>query len=168
MPVLASHDELVEVIVETPKESRVKFKLDPHSEHYIFDRVLPPGLRFPFNFGFVPNTQAEDGDPTDVIIFLDEALFPGCVATCRMLGVIRAEQTEGGRTGRNDRIIAIPVKDRAAPQHLNQLPAGYVDDVERFFRTYHQAEGNTFKVIGLGDAREALDLIARTRIPAIC
>jgi len=149
----------------TPKESRVKFKLDPQSQHYIFDRVLPPGLRFPFNFGFVPNTKAEDGDPADVIVFLDEAILPGCIATCRVLGVIRAEQTEDGRTDRNDRIIAVPVKDRAAPQHLNQLPAGYVDDIERFFRTYHQAEGNIFNVLGLGDAAEAIDLIARTTNP---
>ncbi len=154
----------ITVVIETPKESRVKFKLDPETEDYIFDRVLPPGMRFPFNFGFVPNTRAEDGDPTDVIVVLDELLFPGCVVECRALGVIRAEQTEDGGTNRNDRIVAAPIKDRGAPVSMDDLPNGFVADAARFFATYHEAEGNQFKVIGVGDTAEALELIRRTTV----
>jgi inorganic pyrophosphatase len=151
-------------VIETPKESRIKIKLDAETGEYIFDRVLPPGMRFPFNFGFVPNTRAEDGDPTDVIVVLGEVLFPGCVAQCRVLGVIRAEQTEAGETNRNDRIVAVPIKDRGAPKSMADLPGGFVDDVARFFANYHEAEGNQFKVIGSGDADEALQLIRRTTV----
>ena len=99
------HDEFIDVIIETPKESRIKFKRSEETHDYIFDRILPPGLRFPFNFGFVPNTRAEDGDPIDVILILDDPLFPGCCVKCRIIGVLKAEQTEKGKTNRNDRLL---------------------------------------------------------------
>src|SRR5437762_715648 len=67
----------ITVVIETPKESRLKFKFDKVSGRYKVDRILAKGLRFPFNFGFVPQTQAPDGDPTDILLIIDEILFPG-------------------------------------------------------------------------------------------
>lgn len=97
----------IRVVIETPKESRVKFKLERPGGCFVVDRILPPGLRFPFNFGFLPHTQAADQDPTDVILILDEILFPGCGIDCHLLGVVEAEQTEKGAKYRNDRLIAV-------------------------------------------------------------
>lgn len=157
-------DSAVTVVIETPKESRLKFKLDAPTGSYKVDRVLPKGLRFPFNFGYVPCTRAEDGDPTDVLLILDETLFPGCRLDCRLLGVMRAEQTEKGESYRNDRILAVPTKDPDAPQTLAELERHFIVHVERFFASYHQAEGNIFRVLGLGDADEARSLIQQTTV----
>jgi inorganic pyrophosphatase len=155
---------VVEVVIETPKESRVKFKHDPERGDYLADRVLPPGMRFPFNFGFIPNTRADDGDPADVILLLDEVIFPGCRVNCRVLGVLQAEQTEGGETKRNDRIIAVSVKDPRAPKAMENLPEEFASDIQRFFATYHAVEGTEFKIVGIGGIDKALQLVKRTSL----
>ena len=109
----------VTIVIETPKESRLKLKFDRTTGLYKVDRVLPRGQRFPFNFGFIPQTEAPDGDPTDVLLVIDEVLFPGCCLDCRLLGVVRAEQTEKGETYRNDRILAVSTKDSDAPRSFD-------------------------------------------------
>ena len=152
----------VTIVIETPKESRLKFKLDPPTGSYKVDRVLPKGLRFPFNFGYIPETRAEDGDPIDVLLILDETLFPGCRLDCRLLGVLRAEQTERGKIYRNDRILAVPLKDPDPPRSLDELERNFITDVERFFASYHEPEGDMFRVLGLGNAEEARTLAQRT------
>jgi inorganic pyrophosphatase len=83
-------------------------KLDKATGLYKVDRVLPKGQRFPFNFGFVPQTKAADGDPTDVLLAIDEILFPGCCLDCRLLGVVRAEQTEKSETSFRSKILTHP------------------------------------------------------------
>jgi inorganic pyrophosphatase len=152
----------VTIVIETPKESRLKLKIDRTSGLYKVDRVLPKGQRFPFNFGFIPQTEAPDGDPTDVLLVIDEVLFPGCCLDCRLLGVVCAEQTEKGETYRNDRILAVSTKDSDAPRSLDELERNFIANVERFFASYHEAEGNRFKVLGVGNREEALKLIRDT------
>jgi inorganic pyrophosphatase len=120
----------VTVVIETPKESRLKFKLDKATGLYKVDRVLPKGQRFPFNFGFIPQTEAADGDPTDVVLVIDEILFPGCSADCRLLGVVNAEQSEKGKTYRNDRILAVSIKDPDAPKGLDELERHFIGNIE--------------------------------------
>src|SRR5262245_20289466 len=95
------------VVVETPRGLRNKYKYDPAYGLVRVDKVLPLGAAFPFDFGFVPSTRGEDGDPVDVLVLMYEPAFPGCVVTARLLVVIQAEQTEGGETLRNDRLIAV-------------------------------------------------------------
>src|SRR4051794_16686563 len=98
----------VNVVIETPKGSRNKFAYDPASRLFELKKVLPRGIAFPFDFGFIPSTLAEDGDPLDVLVLMDEPAFPGCKVRCRLVGVIEAEQTEKGKkTLRNDRLIAV-------------------------------------------------------------
>src|SRR5687767_12947512 len=99
---------MINVIIEAPRGSRVKYKYEPGTGRLGMSKVLPPGLVFPFNFGSVPSTCAPDGDPIDMVVILDEPLFPGCVVTVRLLGVIEAKQTQDGRTHRNDRLIGAP------------------------------------------------------------
>lgn len=139
----------VTIVIETPKESRLKLKFDRTTGLYKVDRVLPKGQRFPFNFGFIPQTEAPDGDPTDVLLVIDEVLFPGCCLDCRLLGVVRAEQTEKGETYRNDRILAVSTKDSDAPRSLDELERNFIGNVERFFASYHEAEGNRFSALRL-------------------
>lgn len=87
----------VDVIVETPRGSRNKIKYDPSSRHFKLSKVMPEGMMFPYDFGFVPGTKAEDGDPLDVLVLTDEALFAGCLVECKLAGAIEAEQTEKRR-----------------------------------------------------------------------
>jgi inorganic pyrophosphatase len=116
------------VVIETPKNSRLKYKFDHQSGLFKVHRVLPLGLHFPFNFGFVPDTQAADGDPADVLLIMDEIVYPGCGVECRFIGVIEAEQTSRGRAYRNDRIIAAAVQDRSAPKTLIELPEEFIPE----------------------------------------
>src|SRR5919202_2577365 len=97
----------VNVIIETPKGSRNKFKYDEQRGLFKLSGVLPAGAVFPFDFGFVPSTRGEDGDPLDVLVLMDEPAFAGCLVPSRLIGVIEAEQTEEGTTERNDRLIAV-------------------------------------------------------------
>src|SRR5580658_9057617 len=97
-------DGLLQVIVETPKGSRNKFAFDPEQEVFALKKVLPAGMTFPYDFGFIPSTRAEDGDPTDVLVLMDEPAFPGILVTCRVIGVIEGEQGKKKKGQRNDRI----------------------------------------------------------------
>src|SRR5436190_6640997 len=87
-------DRVIDVMVETPKGCRNKFKFDEKSGRFRLGSVLPAGSTFPYDFGFVPGTKAADGDPLDVLLLMDEPAFPGCLITARILGVIEAEQGE--------------------------------------------------------------------------
>src|SRR5581483_2210587 len=103
-------------MVESPRGSAVKFKYDPDDRVITLSRPLPAGLAFPFDWGFIPDTHAADGDPLDAFILWDGASYPGIVIPCRALGVLNVEQTnpETRKKERNDRIAALPLK--APPQ----------------------------------------------------
>lgn len=83
--------QLLRVVIETPKGSRNKFAFDVDEHIFELKKVLPSGMAFPYDFGFVPSTRADDGDPVDVLVLMDEPAFSGCVLTCRPIGVIEGE-----------------------------------------------------------------------------
>src|SRR3954454_12141379 len=95
------------VVIETPKGRRNKFNYDPKIEAFTLGGLLPEGLSFPFDFGFVPSTVAEDGDPLDVMVLMDEPAHVGCVLSVRLIGIMQAEQTQDGKTTPNDRLIGV-------------------------------------------------------------
>lgn len=141
----------VHVVVETPKGGRNKLAFDPDMLAFKLKGVLPEGHSFPFDFGFVPSTKAEDGDPLDVLLLLDAPTFSGCVVEVRLIGAIELEQQEkDGRTVRNDRLLAVAAESR---QHkdihtLADLPGGnLLHEIEHFFISYNQVKGQTVKVL---------------------
>lgn len=87
-------DGRLNVIIETPKGSANKYDYDPNLRLFKLKKMLPLGNSFPYNFGFLPNTIAEDGDPLDVLVLMDEPAWPGCLVPCRPLGILLAEQKE--------------------------------------------------------------------------
>jgi inorganic pyrophosphatase len=91
-PFDASNNQLLRVVIETPKGSRNKFAFDAREHIFELKKVLPAGMAFPYDFGFVPSTKADDGDPVDVLVLMDEPAFPGCILSCRPIGVIQGEQ----------------------------------------------------------------------------
>jgi len=137
------------VIVETPKGSRNKYKFDEDHRVYMVHKVLPAGMAFPYDFGFVPGTRAEDGDPLDVLVLMDEPAFPGCLVCCRLVGVIEAEQTEGGETIRNDRVIAAATKahDYSNVKSISDIDPHLLKELEDFFINYNKTEGRKFKLL---------------------
>src|SRR5215217_4237747 len=101
-------NNLLNIIIETPKGAQNKYTYDPLMEIFKLKKVLPMGTVFPFDFGFIPNTVGEDGDPLDVLIIMDEPAYPGCLVRCRLLGVLKAKQKEQQKPSvRNDRFIAV-------------------------------------------------------------
>src|ERR1700753_69418 len=100
------HHDLV-VVIETPKGSRNKYAYDPEERVFNLKKVLPAGMSFPYDFGFVPSTKGGDGDPLDVLVLMDEPAFAGCKLKCRVIGLIEGEQGSGKKTERNDRVVAI-------------------------------------------------------------
>src|SRR3977135_3679593 len=98
----------IDVVIETPKGSRNKFKRDPKTRMFKLSKILPQGMIFPYDFGFVPTTKAPDGDPVDILVLIEEATFPGCLLECVLIGVLEAQQREpNGKSTRNDRLIAV-------------------------------------------------------------
>src|SRR6201988_1257910 len=98
-----------QAIIETPKGSRNKFDYGPLSGLFMLGGLLPEGMMFPFDFGFVPSTLGEDGDPLDIMVLMDAPAHVGCLIEVRIIGVIQAEQREDGETKRNDRLLGAAV-----------------------------------------------------------
>ena len=140
----------VNVIVDTPRGSRSKFKYDEKHQLFKLGGVLPSGAVFPFDFGFIPGTRGEDGDALDVLMLIDEPTFVGCLIAVRLIGVIEAEQIEEGETIRNDRLIAVATESRnhRDVQTLGQLNKNLLDEIEHFFVSYNQAKGKEFRPLG--------------------
>jgi inorganic pyrophosphatase len=149
------------VIIETPKGSRNKFKYDEAHHLFKLGGVLPAGAVFPFDFGFVPATLGGDGDPLDVLLLMDEPAFAGCLVAARLIGVIEAEQTEDGQTERNDRLIAVAADSRnhRDVRALDQLNANLLDEIEHFFVSYNAAKGKEFKPQGRSRPDRARELV---------
>jgi len=154
---------LVRVIVESPKGSRNKYKYLPDYNIFECGPSLKGGLTWPFDFGFIPSTLAEDGDPLDVIILMDAPAFPGCLVHCKILGVIEAQQVEDGTTIRNDRIIA--VHDQSISngdiESWKDLQSSFRDEIELFFNMYMSAKGKMFEILGWRDSSVAFKVIEK-------
>jgi inorganic pyrophosphatase len=150
LPPFDSDSDALNAIVDTPKGSRNKFKYDEEKGLFKLGGVLPVGASFPFDFGYVPSTKAEDGDPLDVLILMDEPAFVGCLVPAKLIGVIEAEQTEAGETSRNDRLIAIAKSSRnhSHVRFLGDLNANLIQEVEHFFISYNQIKGKQFQILG--------------------
>ena len=138
------------VVIDTPKGSRNKYAFDFKIDAYKLKAVLPHGSVFPFDFGSVPGTIAEDGDPLDVLVLMDEPVFIGCLIETRLLGVIEAEQTEDGKTERNDLLIAVAAESHTngTLKSLEKLDSKLLDEIEHFFVSYNDARGKKFKPTG--------------------
>jgi hypothetical protein len=102
-----TEDGDVYVVVETPRGSRAKFDYNPKLKTFALSKSLLTGLTYPHDWGFVPSTKADDGDPIDIMVVHDAATFPGIVLTCRVIGILQIEQNSKGKTERNDRLFAV-------------------------------------------------------------
>ena len=154
--------EIINVIVETPRGSRNKFKYDPKVGMFQLNSVLPAGSAFPYDFGFVPQSKAADGDPIDVLLLMDQPAFAGCVVAARLIGVIEAEQKEKGKKRiRNDRLVAVAVDahDYRDLRTIRDINDNLMQELEHFFVSYNEAKGKEFRFLRTQGPKHALKLL---------
>jgi len=147
----------LQVIIETPKGSRNKYAFDPDQSVFALKKVLPAGMTFPYDFGFIPSTLAEDGDPMDVLALMDEPGAVGCLLKCRVIGIIEGEQGKKKDRERNDRIVAIEEANHsfADIKHVRDLGKEFLTELEDFFVNYHQLSDKKYRVIDAKGPNEA-------------
>src|SRR5258705_12293879 len=145
-------------IIETPKGSRNKFDYDPDSNLFMLGGLLPEGMMFPFDFGFIPSTLGEDGDPLDILVLLDAPAHVGCLIEVRIIGIIQAEQTEDGKTKSNDRLLGVAIHsyDHEDLESIDDVSKTLLEQLEEFFISYNKQRGKKFKVTGTGGPEKAL------------
>ena len=149
-------------VVETPKASRNKYAFNPSLGLFELRPVLPRGMLFPYDFGFIPATKADDGDPLDVLLMLEDSAPQGCVIRIRAIGAIEARQREAkGEWERNDSLIAIAVhaKLHADLRSVKELNPRILDEFEAFFRDYNEIDGKEFEPLKRCGPNAALNLI---------
>lgn len=155
-------DDNVTVVIETPKGSANKYAYDPECRAFRLKAVLPEGTSFPFDFGFVPSTLGQDGDPLDVLVLLDAPTPVGCVIAVRLIGAIQVRQREGeGEWVQNDRFLGVATHSRAQGHvgSLEDLRPGLLDEIEAFFQHYTRLQGKALEVLSRGDPRRARKLL---------
>jgi inorganic pyrophosphatase len=153
--------EAKQVIIETPRGCRNKYKYDEETGRIKLSKVMPEGMMFPYDFGFFPGTKAEDGDPLDVLVLSDEPMFPGCEVACRVVGVIKANQKENGKENRNDRIIAVANASvlYAGVKELSDLEPAVLKQIEAFFTNYQKVRDIEYEILDRGGSRVAQQLV---------
>jgi inorganic pyrophosphatase len=155
----------IEVVIETPKGSAQKYDYDKKTHFFEMKKILPSGMVFPYDFGFIPDTKGEDGDPLDVIVISEFNSFPGVMIKCRIIGGIMAEQTDdkSKKMIRNDRFIGVPKCSNIFEKvkTIDDLPGQIIDDLEEFFVDYNKLEGKKFKAIEKMDPKSAHKLIEK-------
>jgi inorganic pyrophosphatase len=158
-------DDLIQVIIETPAQSRNKFAFDPKQSIFAMKKVLPAGMVFPYDFGFLPQTLAPDGDPIDVLLLMDEPAFPGVAVKARLIGVIEGEQIDGKKKIRNDRLVAVAEANHmyAKSRRLSDLPGKWLEELQIFFVNYHNLEGKQYRLLGCRGSKQAMRLIREAK-----
>ena len=161
LPTFDGRSKLVNIVIEASKGMRTKLKYDEARHMFRAEKVLPLGLVFPFDFGFLPSTMGGDEDPLDVLVLSEEPLPWGTVVLGEVVGVLKAEQRENGQTERNDRLIAIPVdaKSREPMQPAIALDARMKAAISDFFLKYNELQHKKFKVLAFEGARSGLAVV---------
>ena len=150
----------VTAVIEIPAKSRNKYELDKQTGLLKLDRVLYSAMHYPGDYGFIPRTLAEDGDPADILVRINEPTFPGCTIDARPIGVLRMLD----RGEADDKILAVPRHDPYYNDYhdLTDVSAHYLKEVEHFFHVYKDLEGKRVEILGWEKAEVARRLITES------
>lgn len=162
--ILPFTDKGVNVIIETPKSSQNKFDFMPEQGIFKLSKSLPMGMTFPFDFGFIPQTKGDDGDPLDVLVIMDQPAYPGIWVECRILGVLEARQKEkDGHKERNDRYVAVSEASILFEgiTDIKMLNESMVKEIEHFFIDYNKHCGKKFSPKQWLGKKEAIKMIRK-------
>lgn len=148
-------------VIETPKGRRNKFKYLPESDMFGLSHILPLGFSFPLDFGFIPSTKADDGDPLDVLVLMDEPAHVGCLLEVRLVGVVKVEQEENGKKAQNDRLLAVAVQsfDYEHVKSVSDLRESILRDITEFLGLYNKNQKKRDTVQGVEGPDSAARLL---------
>ena len=148
-------------IIETPKGCRNKFDYDREADLFMLGGLLPEGMMFPFDFGFIPSTLADDGDPLDILVLMDAPAHVGCLIEVRLIGVISAEQIEDGEKENNDRLLGVAIHsyDHEDLKTIGDLSKTLLSQLEEFFVSYNKQRGKKFRIRGTGGPKSAIKFL---------
>lgn len=155
-----SNPDKLNAVIEIPYGSNIKYEIDKDSGAVVVDRVLYSAMFYPANYGFIPSTLADDGDPADVLVLNEYPLQAGSVIPCRLIGVLVMED----ESGMDEKLLAVPVT-KIDPRYdgiksIDDLPKATIDKIKNFFETYKMLEPNKWvKVKGFEDAKKAQDIL---------
>jgi inorganic pyrophosphatase len=139
-------DFIFDVTIEIPAGSRNKYELDHNSGKIRLDRMLFTSTRYPWDYGFVNNTLGQDGDPLDALVMLDEPTFPGCVVSCRAIGMFNMSDEAGG----DDKLLCVPAGDvrKSHIKEIDDVSKFDLSEIQHFFEVYKELEPG--KIVGKG------------------
>ena len=148
---------LINVLIEIPAGSKNKYEFDKDLQAFALDRVLYSSVQYPYDYGFVPNTLADDGDPLDGMVLMDQPTFPGCVIAARPIGML--EMIDGG--DRDEKILCVPDKDPRYAQikSLEDVAKHRLDEIEEFFKTYKNLEKKVTEILGWKNVDQVMPLV---------
>lgn len=150
-------DGIVNVLIEIPAGSKNKYEFDKDMGCFALDRVLYASVQYPYDYGFIPNTLADDGDPLDGMVIMDQPTFPGCVIAARPLGML--EMIDGG--DRDEKLLCVPAKDPryADIKSLDQISPHRLEEIAEFFRTYKNLEKKVTEILGWQGVDKVMPLV---------
>jgi len=150
---------LINVLIEIIAGSKNKYEYDKDLQAFALDRVLYSSVQYPYDYGFVPNTLADDGDPLDGIVLMDQPTFPGCIIAARPIGML--EMIDGG--DRDEKILCVPDKDPryAQVKSLQDVAPHRLDEIAEFFKTYKNLEKKVTEIQGWKDVHEVMPLVEK-------
>jgi inorganic pyrophosphatase len=150
-------------VIETPRGSTCKLEFDPKLRVFTLAKPLMVGLTYPYDWGFIPSTLADDGDPLDVLVIHDSATYPGLVLCCKPIGILEAVQKAHGKKERNDRIFAVPDRSpfEGDLQDVRHLPARATNELEEFFRATDALEDKQIEFLAWRGPNHAVKAIRK-------
>ena len=156
-------DEHVFAVIETPRGSTCKLDFDPEIGGFALAKPLMAGLSYPYDWGFIPSTKAEDGDPLDILVIHDAQTYPGVVLRCRPVGILEVEQRTKRKKERNDRVFAVPDRSplEADLKDIRHLPARAHEELEKFFLATNALEDKELEFLGWRGPKQAVKTIKR-------
>jgi inorganic pyrophosphatase len=148
---------VINVLIEIPGGSKNKYEYDKELGAFALDRVLYSSVKYPYDYGFIPNTLADDGDPLDGMVLIDEPTFPGCIIAARPIGFL--EMIDGG--DRDEKILCVPDKD---PRYTNvkslkDIAHHRLEEIAEFFRSYKNLEKKVTQILGWQDVERVQPLV---------
>src|SRR5881227_9970 len=154
----------IHVVVETPRGSRAKLTYDPELRVFVLAKSLMAGLTYPHDWGFIPSTKAEDGDPVDVLVIHEAATSPGLVIKCKAIGVLEIVEHEKKKKQRNDRVMAVPVDSHSEQglRDVRQLSKQVREELEKFFVATAELQAKTLECLGWRGPKRALRLVKKS------
>jgi inorganic pyrophosphatase len=150
---------VINVLIEIPGGSKNKYEFDKELNAFALDRVLYSSVKYPYDYGFIPNTLADDGDPLDGMVMMDEPTFPGCIIAARPIGYL--EMIDGG--DRDEKILCVPDKDPryAHVKSLKDVPPHRLEEIAEFFRSYKNLEKKVTQILGWQDVEMVAPLVEK-------